>query len=210
MSEIAIIEPHYLPSIAFFSATLNHQNIWLENAQNFVKQTYRNRCRVVGANNIQNLTVPVQNGNSKILIRDIKIDYSQNWQKEHWRSIQSAYGKAPYYEFFSDYFETEFQKRPIYLVEKNVALLTICLKLLGLKKDISFTEDYQIQYGAGFLDLRDAISPKVKQPISQYYQPHRYLQVFGKDFAENMSIIDLLMNEGPNSLSVVTKSAKAE
>lgn len=210
MPETVLVEPQYLPSLEFFCATLHASEILIEAEEHYTKQTYRNRCYIRGANKILPLSIPVVNGNSKVLTKEVKIDHGQRWANEHWRSIQSAYGKAPYYEFFSDYFEREFQKRHKFLIDHNQNMLTICLKLLKLQKSVERTKTYHKTVESAILDLRGRISPKGDYTKRQIYQPVEYIQVFGKDFAANLSIIDLLMNEGPNALTIVTKSLNKE
>ncbi len=210
MSDSVLIEPHYLPSIEYFCCINPYDNLLLEGHEHYVKQTYRNRCYILGANNIMPLTIPVVNGNSKIPMKEIKIDYSQRWAAEHWRSIKSAYGKAPYFEYFADYFEKIFEYRPTFLAEFNESVLTLCLKLLKSNKNIEWTNSYQKEQIAGIIDYRSVITPKLNHAKRQVYKPYSYIQVFGKDFAENLSIIDLLMNEGPNASTVVTKSMRLE
>ncbi|MTI40014.1 WbqC family protein [Fulvivirga lutimaris] len=206
MPETVLVEPQYLPPIEFFCAILEARDIHIEAEEHYTKQTYRNRCYIRGANKVLPLSIPVINGNRKIFMKDIKVDHDQKWANEHWRSIQSAYGKAPFYEFFSDYFEREFQKRHKFLIDLNEQMLTICLKLLKLQKSVERTKSYHKQPEGGILDLRGIISPKEDYTKRQIYQPAEYIQVFGKDFAANLSIIDLLMNEGPNAITIVTKS----
>jgi hypothetical protein len=210
MSKTVLVEPQYLPSIEFFCAILKAEEVLLEAHEHYTKQTYRNRCYILGANKVLLLSIPVINGNRKILMKDIQIDHEQKWSNEHWRSIQSAYGKAPYYEFFSDYFERAFQKRHKFLIDLNEDMLTICLKLLKLQKSVGRTETYLKAPESNILDLRGKITPKESHAKRQIYQPAEYIQVFGKDFVQNLSIIDLLMNEGPNALTIVTKSLITE
>jgi hypothetical protein len=210
MSSAVLIEPHYLPSLEYFCCIWPHENLLFEGHEHYVKQTYRNRCYIQGPNNVLPLTIPVINGNSKISMKEIKIDYSQRWAAEHWRSIQSAYGKAPYFEFFADYFEKEFHNRSIFLIDFTERMLTLCLKLIKTDKKIEWTNTYQKEYKEGIIDFRSVITPKMSYTKRQIYKSFSYMQVFGKDFEENLSIIDLLMNEGPNASLVVTKSIGAE
>ncbi|MEQ8925806.1 MAG: WbqC family protein [Fulvivirga sp.] len=210
MHDSILIESQYLPPIEFFCLIHQYNDLHLEVHENFQKQTYRNRCYILGANNIQCLTVPVIKANSKQSITDLKIDYSRPWQKEHWRSIKSAYGKSPFFEFFEPHFKDTFLTPPKKLLDLNSQLLTICLKLLGLKITISSTTDYVKTPKKGILDARSLINPKEDFSKRSIYMPEKYLQVFGKDFVPNLSVIDLLMNEGPNSLNLVTKSIRTE
>jgi hypothetical protein len=210
MSNQVVIEPHYLPSIEFFACIHPYENLQIEVEENYIKQTFRNRCYILGANNTQTLTIPVINGNSKILMKDIQIDNSQRWSGEHWRSIQSAYGKAPFYEFFSDYFENSFSQKKRFLLDFNLEMMTICLTLLKQSKNISKTEKFEKVLKNDVLDARSLITPKETHAKRQIYKPYPYMQVFGKDFVVNLSIIDLLMNEGPNAQTVVTNSIVTE
>jgi len=110
-----LIELHYLPCLEYFIQLVQSENICLEAHENFQKQTYRNRFSILTANKIDTLSVPVLKSNSKQLIREVEIDYTQLWQKIHRRAIQSAYGKAPYYEYYADYFKQLYDKKPRFL-----------------------------------------------------------------------------------------------
>ena len=108
--KLMTIDLQYLPSLEYFCAILNKNEFNLEAHEYFEKQSYRNRCRIQTTNKIDTLSVPVLNGNKKILIRDLKIDYSQDWTRRHWGAIHSAYGKAPFFEFYSEFFKNIFDK----------------------------------------------------------------------------------------------------
>ena len=172
----------------------------LERHENYTKQSYRNRCHVLTAQGVQPLSVPVLRGSSKdkTLITDIEIDYSQKWYNVHWRTIQAAYGRAPYFEFYSDYVREVYARRPKYLFQLNVDLLKLYLKLLKLNKPLIFTDAYQPESAENVLDLRNRLHPKII-PDNLHVKP--YTQVFGKQFASELSIIDLLFTQGPASLS---------
>ena len=202
-----IIELHYLPSIEFFSLLHKDDLILLEAHENYVKQSYRNRCYILGANGKLQLTVPVVGGRKKIPIRDIQIDQSQNWLNIHIRALKSAYGKAPFFEFYFDYFDNIFQKREKFLFDLNLDLLTVCLNMLGIQKSIKLSESYSKPSEGRFSDFRNQITSKSDFTSRTFYQPVRYNQVFGKDFVPNLSVVDLIMNEGPNSGTIIQKSA---
>ncbi|WP_460880799.1 WbqC family protein [Pontibacter rugosus] len=172
----------------------------LEAHENYIKQSYRNRCHVLTAQGVQPLSVPVIKGNSsaKIPIQEIEIDYSQKWQQVHWRTIQAAYGRAPYFEFYSDYLREVYERQPKFLFELNVDLLKLYLKLLKLDKPLSYTAIYQVQPPDHVLDLRNKVHPKI-YPDNLHVKT--YTQVFGKQFVPELSIIDLLFTQGPASIS---------
>ena len=201
-----LIELHYLPSLEYFTRLVKFGTIQLEGQENYVKQSYRNRCYIMGANGILQLTVPVIGGTKKIPVQEIKIDENQNWINIHLRALKSAYGRAPFFEFYFDYFDTVFQKREKYLFDLNYALLTVCLQILGFNKSISITESYIQETEGRFSDLRNKINAKSDFTNRTFYQAISYTQVFGKDFAPNLSIVDLIMNEGPNSASILSAS----
>ncbi|MCG8385716.1 MAG: WbqC family protein [Cytophagales bacterium] len=200
---------HYLPSIEYFCLLDSYETIILENHEHFIKQTYRNRCHILGPNGRLTLSVPVIGGRKKIAMKDLRIDHDQKWSNNHWRAIQSAYGKSPFYEFFRDDFRAIFQKKEKFLVDLNCELLTLCLDLLGLKKKLIFSEKYENDpKRSNISDFRSVIHPKISFEQRVFYRPVPYPQVFGKDFVPNLSIIDLLMCEGPNSLAIVRKSTR--
>lgn len=210
MFKTLLSETQFLPPIEFFCCLQQAENHVIEAYEHYQKQTYRTRCYILGANHIQCLSVPVIKPSGKVPTRDVQIDKGAKHINEHWRSIQSAYGKAPFFEYFAEYFQQIFEHPPTYLIDWNHQLLTICLKLLNMTKDISITENYVETSNEHILDIRSAITPKTHFTNRPYYQAVSYHQTFGKDFVPNLSIIDLLMNEGPRSQEVVTKSVKRE
>jgi WbqC-like protein family len=201
------IDLQYLPSLEYFCAILKYDEIIIEAHEYFEKQSYRNRCRIQTTNKIDTLSVPVQNGNKKVFIRDLKIDYSQDWTRRHWGAIHTAYGKSPFFEFYSDYFKKLLDKKPDFLFDLNIEILTFCLKLLRLEKKIIFTENYQKNVEN---DFRGLIHPKRNYELNNLYQPLAYRQNFGNEFEPNLSILDLLFCQGNQSLSVLKESIKIE
>jgi WbqC-like protein family len=201
------IDLQYLPSLEYFCAILRNDEIIIEQHEYFEKQSYRNRCRIQTTNKIDTLSVPVQNGNKKVLIRDLKIDYSQDWTRRHLGAIHSGYGKAPFFEFYSEYFKKNLDKKPDFLFDLNFEILTICLKLLRLEKKIIFTENYQKNVEN---DIRGLIHPKRNYELNKLYHPLAYRQNFGNEFEPNLSILDLLFCQGNQSLSVLKESLKIE
>ena len=197
------IDLQYLPSLEYFCALLKHDKITIEAHEYFEKQSYRNRCRIQTTNKIDTLTVPVKNGNSKVLIKDLRIDYHQDWTRRHWGAIHSAYGKSPFFEFYADYFRFLFEKKPDFLFDFNLDLLTICLKLLRLEKTIIFTENYEKDVKN---DFRGQVHPKRHYQENQLYQPVKYRQNFGSEFEPNLSILDLLFCQGNQSLKILQES----
>ncbi|QNL48444.1 WbqC family protein [Olivibacter sp. SDN3] len=192
----------YLPPIAAVSEMLKEpdKQILIEQFEHFPKQTYRNRAVIHSPNGKLNLIIPIVKG-AKVhtIMKDVKISYESNWQRLHWMSIQTSYRRSAYFEFYEDEFIPFFEKKYDFLIDYDVALLSLILKLLKVNKTICYTNTYEKNYTKG-IDLRESIHPKKKYPT---YDVKPYFQVFEpkNGFIANLSIIDLLFNQGPNSLN---------
>lgn len=202
-----LIELHYLPCIEYFCQFLQYDEIYIEKHEIYTKQSYRNRCRIRGSNKIENLIVPIKH-RGKQKITDIEIDYDQKWLGVHQRAIMSAYGKAAFYEHFGEEFLTILRKRYRWLFELNYELLSLCLKLLKLECQIKFTDRFENLHKNDQIDLRGEIHPKKRGTGMTNFTSFPYTQVFGSNFVENLSIIDLLFCYGNMSKGVLTKSIK--
>jgi hypothetical protein len=199
---ILLTEIQYLPPVEYFAEVLKYESLLIEGCENFQKQSYRNRCYILGANKVEELSVPVKKKEGKYGIREAEIDYDQKWLQIHWRSIVSAYGKSPYFEYYQDFFYKVYFKKHKFLFDLNYELLELCFKLTGISIKPELTGAYlPVTDGSstGIKDLRGQIHPK---KISKA-ELTGYTQVFGKDFVSNLSIIDLLFCEGKNSLNVL-------
>jgi hypothetical protein len=181
--------------------------IWIEACENFQKQTCRNHCLINGPNKVQMLTVPVKKARRRCPIREVKIDYAQPWIRQHLRSLQSAYGKAPFFEHYADDLFQIIQKKIPHLFDLNLELLTKCLDLLRIKKNINLTEAFYNKPKAGLTDLRGVFCDRVVSDSRATTKYHPYYQVFGRDFVENLSIVDLLFCEGPQSHVILSQCA---
>lgn len=197
-----LIESFYLPNIEYFSIIIQHQEIYIEAHENYQKQSYRNRCKVLTANKLVDLIVPVLNGNSKEIVKNIRLDNSQNWKRTHIRTLKSAYGKAPFFEYYFDYFQNVFEKKHDFLIDFNTELLTTCLHLMRVKKEILFTEKFEKSVND---DFRSKFHPKKEELTSVFLHEIKYTQNFGEEFVPNLSIIDLLMCQGPEAHQFLLK-----
>ncbi len=194
-----LIEAQYLPNIAYFKMIAQAKTVTLEACENYQKQSFRNRTLIKTANKVEILSIPVLNGNSKLFMRDVQIDYSQHWVKVHLRGIQSAYGNSPFFEHYFPPIEQVILQQPKYLFDLNLMLIEMILKLLKMKIDILLSDDYYTTETGGYTDLREIIHPKKSLKVNLFTENisfNTYCQVFGNTFVENLSIIDLLMNEG--------------
>ena len=143
------------------------------------------------------LTVPLTDKHGKVLITDIRIDQTSRWQTIQWRTIVSAYAKAPYFEHYCDNLEKIIFSKTNFLYDLNFSLLSFCLQSLGMKISISESMAYEKKPGLSISDLRSQISAKKDYSTRPFYRPIPYLQVFGNTFVENLSVVDLLFSEGP-------------
>lgn len=201
-----LIDLQFLPCIEYFTWLLSYDHIELEIYGNYQEQTYSNRCYILSSQQVDRLTVPVIGGKKKILYKDIQIDSQQKWSICHWRSISTAYGKAPYFEYLSDYFHKILFQPYTHLYQLNLALLKLCLELLNLKKNIKITSEYIANPPSSVVDARNIISPQIPFSCRSKYKPCCYQQVFGTVFNANLSILDTLFCEGPNAYNIIKNS----
>ena len=160
------------------------------------------------AQGVDRLVIPLTSKHGKVFITDVRIDYTQKWLNNHWRTIESAYRSSPFFEFYADELNKSLFRHHTFLYDLNVELLTICLK--WLKFDVTLLESmlYEKIPPDGVIDMRNVIHAKKPEQYTRHFQAIPYPQVFGNKFAEGLSLIDLVFCEGPNSRKVVASSAK--
>jgi hypothetical protein len=207
MNKSLLIESHFLPSLEYFCALLPFDEIILEKWEFFPKQTYRNRCYINTAHGVKILTVPLTERHGKILIQHIRVEEGKQWRNAHWKTIESAYRKAPYFDFYAHGLKEILFAGHEYLYDLNYDLLSFCLRNLGLKKNIAASVSYERPASENVKDLRSVIIDKKPFGLRSFYHPSPYYQVFGNEFAPGLSSIDLLLGEGPGSLAVLRASA---
>ena len=188
------------------SIELSPSVVYIEACENYQKQSYRNRCRFYAAGGVEDLTFPIihEGGTHKLPISDIKVDYSTPWLLQHQRAIVSAYRTSAYFEYYQDELFEIMNRKPEKLFDLNMDLIRFFVEKTGLKVDIRVTEDYSREVDPVlYTDLRETIHPKRTHTILRDLGLEKpYFQVFaGKyGFKSDLSIMDLLFNEGPDSI----------
>lgn len=205
-----LIELHYLPSIPYFSLLQRAQKIIVEKHEHFFKQSFRNRCHILTAQRVERLVIPLTSKHGKVLITDIRIDYSQKWLNNHWRTIESAYRSAPFFEYYADDLKRTLFRKHEFLYDLNMELLTNCLMWLKWDIRVEESENYEKIPPEGVIDVRNVIHAKKPEQYTDYFHPVAYAQVFGNKFAEGLSIIDLVFCEGPAAGTVVAASTNIQ
>ncbi|MUP36739.1 WbqC family protein [Labilibaculum euxinus] len=201
----ALLTTSFFAPIQYYCKLIRYPEIIIEQWEHYSKQSYRNRCNIYGANGVLPLSVPVVKAtNKKVFTKDVKISYDTNWQKLHWKGIEAAYKSSPFYEYYIDDLERFFTQKWDFLLEYNNEIQKEIFGILEIDPIIKFSEDF-IDFGTSeYDDFREKIHPKVsKLETDQTFTAKKYTQVFGDKygFIENLSILDLIFNLGPDSLS---------
>lgn len=199
--DCAVVSTAYCPPVEYFMAAASAGRLLIESQESYIKQTYRNRCRIYACDGILSLTVPVSLPHENRSVGAAVIDYSKPWLQQHRRALESAYGNSAFFEYYRDDIFGILDSRPESLLELNTLMTVRLTELLGLRCSIEKTDTYIGNYGAGFWDLRNSLSPKKTVPeyFRNRYKP--YYQVFSERFGfiPGLSVLDLLFNEGPNA-----------
>jgi len=202
----ALIDLHFLPSLEYFCVLQKFDEVILENHEHYVKQGYRNRCYINTSQGVRILSVPLTEKHGKVLVKDVRIDYSTKWQNNHWRTLLSAYKNAPFFEYYEQPLHKCIYKSHPFLFDLNLELLSFCLNAVKWNLHLSESVSYEKNPDKGVQDLRSVIQPKKPYSVRPYYKAASYQQVFGSKFVPNLSFIDLLFCEGPNAGRVIRAS----
>jgi len=197
-----LIHPNYFPSISHFVAIAQSDLVTFEMDDNFQKQTNRNRMYIYSPNGIQLLNIPIKH--NKIAhqkTKDVRLETAFDWQKQHFKSLEAAYRTSPFFEYFEDDIRPIFEKKHEFLMDLNFETMSIVSKCLGLEFDYNETLEYfhEVNDKIDFRNLTNG-----KKDVSQF-EP--YTQVFGEKhgYLNNLSILDLLFNEGRYALDYLKK-----
>jgi hypothetical protein len=192
-----LVSTAYLPSAEYFSLIARNEDVLVEREENYLKQSYRNRCYILSSHGLQLLSVPVFLGSQhKTLVKDIRIDYSKRWQQVHLGALTAAYNSAPYFQFYFENIESVISRKIDFLLDLNMELTERILEMLKINVEITYTTDFKPVKQATN-DFRYRLSPKKESQ----FRVKEYMQVFGEknNFVHGLSIVDLIFNMGPEA-----------
>ena len=200
-----LLHPAYFPNIATFATLVQHQVVW-EVWDNYQKQTYRNRCYIATDQGRHMLTVPIKHiggDQGRQLYRDVRIDNSYQWQRLHWRGLQTAYRSSPYFEYFEEELDSVFTKQHSFLLDLNFCTIEAIGECLQLQVPMNKSANYQVNVD-NMADGRFLVNAKEEQDLQQ----KTYIQVFHQrhGFIKNLSTLDLLFNEGPSAVNYLEET----
>lgn len=205
---IALLSAAYFPPVQWFQKLHRHKRCVIDTGEHFVKQTYRNRCIIATANGTQALTVPTERPQgAKAAMHDTHISDHGEWRHLHWNALVSAYGESPFFDYYADDLRPFFEKHYDSLAEFDIAITTTLCQLLDVHPNITISNTYvdaaalAASTESPVTDFRETIRPK-NAPTDAAFTPRPYYQVYAQrhGFLPNMSIADLLFNEGPEAI----------
>ena len=200
----ALLSSTYFGPIQWYQKLNRYDECLIERHESFIKQTYRNRMLIPTTNGPLSLTIPT-NHDISLSMKDIRISDHANWRHVHWNALLSAYGESPFFEYYQDDIRPFFEKKYEFLFDFNMETTEKMIELLDIRPKISITEAYiqskELEEEDEIKDFRDAIRPKKPLPDAEF-TPQRYYQVYEQKhgFQPNMSILDLLFNEGNEAI----------
>ncbi|MDD3859009.1 MAG: WbqC family protein [Bacteroidales bacterium] len=201
-----VIFSSYFPSISYISKFIICDSVTIDIYEKYIKQTYRNRCNIMAANGINSLIVPVKKNHNGIT-KETVIDYSENWQKSHYRTLLSAYKNSAFYDYYIPELMPLFNEKEKFLINLNSKILEIIFKILNLSPIYCYSNKYIENEDSK--DYRNLIHPKSHKNIEdKEFSQAEYVQVFSDrhGFVKDLSILDLIFNMGPLSLGILQKS----
>lgn len=158
-----LLSTAYFPPVQYCTKLLSNKTVYIEQHENFERQSYRNRTVILATNGATPLVIPVEKGRAgKTTMKDLQVSYDENWQHTHWQSIVSAYNSSPFLEYYTDDIEPFFTKKYKYLLDLNIDILQKIIELLEIDTEIKLTEAFE-QVPEGTINFRENIHPKKKK-----------------------------------------------
>jgi hypothetical protein len=201
-----LISTAYLPPVPYFSLIAKAEKVLIEREENYLKQTFRNRCYILSSHGPQLLSVPVLLGSlHKTPVKDIRIDYSKRWQQVHLRAINASYRSAPYFDYYHEKIENVISRNNEFLLDLNTELLNLLIDYMKINKNPEFTSGFE-PAGDSDYDFRYRISPK-SEPLHIVNDYHRVFSA-NEGYDRHLSIIDLIFNKGPEAIDYINPKAR--
>ncbi len=212
----ALLSSTYFGPVQWYQKLNRYDECLIEQYESFIKQTYRNRMVIATTNGPLALTIPT-NHDTSMAMKDIRISDHANWRHVHWNALLSAYGESPFFEYYQDDIRPFYEKKYEFLFDFNMETMQKMIELLDIRPNISLTDHYVLSEerrtkceeiniphstpGPSISDFRESIRPKHPLPDPEF-TPRRYYQVYEQKhgFLPNMSILDLLFNEGNEAI----------
>ena len=196
----ALLSSTYFGPVQWYQKLHRYDECLIERHESFIKQTYRNRMIIATTNGPLALTIPT-NHDTSMAMKDIRISDHANWRHVHWNALLSAYGESPFFEYYQDDIRPFYEKKYEFLFDFNMEIMEKMIELLDIRPHVRVTDEYFPKKSDEFMDFRDAIRPKKPLPDAEF-TPERYYQVYEQKhgFLPNMSILDLLFNEGNEAI----------
>jgi hypothetical protein len=200
----------YNGPINYFARLVREKEIILEQYDSYSKQSFRNRCMIMGPNGVISLSIPVIKwGGSKTLLKDVRIDYGSPWNRIHWKSLVASYASSPFFEYLADELSPYYTIKYDFLIDLNQSLLEFALRQLELEIPVRRSDEFTRI--ALEQDPRHFIHPKINQAVADPgFKPEAYHQVFSDSlgFRSNLSILDLMFNVGPGAPAYLRNSLR--
>ena len=195
-----LLETQYIPPAEYFALMWRAESIYLEREEHYVKRSYRNRAYIAGANGRLRLSVPLKQGkNEQMPIDEVEIAYSdESWYSNHWNSIQSAYGKAPFFIYFADEVKSILFDKYRYLWDLNMAFIDFFHSKFDIPGNIEQTDQY-LHKPEEIVDLREALHPRNENRIRIKLPEYRQIFQERHGFMHKLGALDLLFCTGPEA-----------
>ncbi|MBO4595876.1 MAG: WbqC family protein [Bacteroidales bacterium] len=198
-----LLSTAFCPPIEYFAVLAGYSSVYMEACESYAKQSWRNRCRILTANGPQDFVIPIIHDGvgGKKSVREVRVEYATPWVAKFRRAVESAYGNSPYYIYYSDEFWRIFEGKPEKLWDLNAKVTEFLCAKIGIAPEIVPTREFGAE--GKCWDLREVIHPKRENNVMAEMGVGRpYWQVFREKFGfvGGLSVLDLLFNEGPESL----------